>query len=390
MIYTGVFCNLRLILMNDRGIAIVTVNPDTLAETYIRQHIRTIVPGNTVVVYFEGDGNSLEGVPSFKVRRDSQINPWVKVLRSLYSYLIHGYPGAITSPSLDDFLRRHNVGAVFAEFGPTGCAVLPTCKRNDLRLVVNFHGHDATVMPRRRLIRRAYKYLDRYADGYVCGSRHFSNVLRKIGLTAEKINVVPCGIELDQFDAEREKDPNLIVAVGRFTQKKAPHITIQSFSGLASRHPAVRLEMVGDGQLLPQCKNLIRDLGLGGRVILHGAKPHDFVKELLRRASIFVQHSVTAENGDTESQGVSLLEAMASGVPVVTTNHNGFAETVIDGETGFLVPEHDVSAMCDAMLRLQDDVDMKKRMGRSARQRVVHNFESTLLAAKLRDIVLPA
>lgn len=372
--------------MPESTIAIIAVDPDAPAETYVRQHIRRIMPGRTVVVYFQGEGKCLSGIPSIKVERAASFGRIGQAFRSGYNCMMHGYPGAVTGRSAANvtrFLQDHGVKAAFAEFGSTGCAILPVCRALGIKLIVNFHGYDATVMPRRWVIRQAYKHLDKYVDGYVCGSNHFAGVLRGIGLDAEKINVVPCGIELDEFDATAEKDPNLIIAVGRLTPKKSPQSTIRAFAGVKEHFPVARLEMIGDGPLMPECKNLVIELGLESHVILHGSKPHDFVKEKLKHASVFVQHSVTAPNGDTESQGISLLEAMASGVPVVTTDHNGFSETVQHGDTGLLVDEHDVQAMSDSIKRLLADPGLRYRLGISGRRRVEMEFDSSLLTTKL-------
>ncbi len=367
-------------------LSIVTVNIDSPAETYIRQHIRKISPGCTAVVHFEGEGVGLEDIPLLKVERDHGSGRLYRYVRSASNFLLHRYPGALTGSdgnAVANFFREHEVKAVLAEFGTTGCALLPVCRSLGIRLIVNFHGYDATVMPKRCVIRQAYKQLNKYADGFVCGSNHFAGVLRSIGLNAEKIHVVPCGIELDQFDATLEKDPNLLIAVGRLTRKKAPHHTIRAFADVRDRFPDARLEMIGDGPLMDNCRTLISELDLEQSVILHGARDHTFVKERMGRASVFLQHSVTAENGDTESQGISLLEAMASGVPVVTTDHNGFSETVVHKRTGLLVSEHDVIGMAKAVMRLLENAGLRHSMGLTGRKRVEQEFDADMLAGQM-------
>jgi colanic acid/amylovoran biosynthesis glycosyltransferase len=114
------------------------------------------------------------------------------------------------------------------------------------------------------------------------------------------------------------------------------------------------------------------------------------VRELLRRASAFVRHLVTAKNGDTKIQGVSLIGPMTCVVPVIATDNNGFSEAVIDGEIGILVPEYDIGAIRDAMIRLQADSSLAAKMGRSGRERVVSHFESINVATRLREILSSA
>lgn len=371
-------------------IAIATTNPDTVAETYVRQHIREIAPGQTAVLYFQGKASSLKDEPRYRVDYGKH-SPLSWRLRSLGNFLKYAYPGAITGSTAKGtraFLEKHNVQAILAEFGPTGCALLPICKAMGIRLIVNFHGYDATVMPNRWLIRRAYRYLNAHADGFVCGSRHFAGILEKLGFSREKIEVIPCGIEIEKFNPHLGKDKNLLVAVGRFTEKKAPHLTIQAFSKVKANYPNIRLEMIGEGALLTTCKQLCQTLKLEESVTFHGAQSHDFVKAKLAHAGLFVQHSVTAQNGDMESQGISLLEAMASGVPVISTRHNGFTETVAEGKNGYLVAEKDVDGMAEAISTLLGDDALRKRMGAEGRKLVEEKFDSVEQAKRLRHILM--
>jgi glycosyltransferase involved in cell wall biosynthesis len=372
-------------------LCISTPNPDSLPETYVRQHIRSVMPGKTVVLYFQGNGESVKDVPSLHVRDAQGINKLAGYFRSLSNAIKYAYPGAIvgrTEEAVEEFLLQHKVGYMLAEFGPTGCALLPLCRKLGIRLVVNFHGHDATVMPKRWVIRNAYKYLNKHADAFVCGSRHFSEVLIKLGFDRKKIHVIPCGIELDQFHPGVEKDANLILAIGRLVEKKAPHLTIQAFIKVLKKCPNARLEMIGDGPFMNMCREVIQNNNLEEKIILHGAQSHEFVKQKLESASLFVQHSVVASNGDTESQGISLLEAMASEIPVVSTRHNGFVETVIDGLTGFLITERDVTAMADRMVQVLQDNELREKMGKAGRKRVKEYFDADMQTVRLKKLLI--
>tara|TARA_A100001015_G_C15038990_1_gene738258 strand:- start:1949 stop:3073 length:1125 start_codon:yes stop_codon:yes gene_type:complete len=370
-------------------IVVVTPNPDTPAETYIRQHIRLINPKKTSVVFFQGNGLAVKAFPSLKISNSK--NTLFDKCSKLYHYIFWGYPGIISGDDLKvlkHFFKEHQVQSVFAEFGPTGCALMKICKQMNLRLVVNFHGHDATVMPKRNLIKRAYRFLNKNADAFVCGSKHFKKVVASIGITEHKISVVPCGIEIDTFDFPNvNKDPNLVVAVGRFTEKKAPHLTIKAFAKVITSCPNARLEMIGGGQLFEKCQNLIQDLKIENNVILHGVQSHEFVKNKLALASVFVQHSIVASSGDTESQGISLLEAMAASIPLVVTDHNGFKETVIDGETGYLVKERDIDSMAKKIVFLLKNDSLRNKMGVSGKQRINEYYDSKKLARKLKLIL---
>lgn len=373
-------------------LAIATQNPDAVAETYVRQHIRTIAPDATVVVYLDGEGESLAGLKVFKLKkRHAGALGLSSKLVGLWNLLFDGYSGAVVGAEKKRLIRyfeNQRVSALLAEFGPTGCALRAVCRQTGIKLVVNFHGYDATVMGRRWSIRRAYRRLAQNANHFVCGSVHFSDVLVGLGIPSEKISVIPCGIEPEFFQADRIKDPTLVVAVGRLTEKKAPQLTIEAFALVKKAMPNACLELIGDGPLRSVCEKKIEAFGLQDSVKLHGAKEHAFVADRLSRASVFVQHSVTAANGDTESQGISLLEAMASNVPVVTTRHNGFPETVIDGVTGYLVDERDVGGMAERVAALLNDENLRKRFGAAGRQRVMDHFSAEGSVRQLRKLLI--
>jgi glycosyltransferase involved in cell wall biosynthesis len=301
-----------------------------------------------------------------------------------------GFAGAVPwsrERDLLNFLRAHNVKVILAEFGPSGCALRHFCKRHGIDLFVNFHGYDATVMPRRLTIRHAYRSLALDAAGFICGSQYFKRILVNLGFPADRVHVVPCGIECEHFAPSPTRDANLLIAVGRLTAKKRADLTIRAFALARDQMPRLRLEIIGDGPLFPHCEALIGQLGLSECVTLLGERDHDFVRRRLAEASIFVQHSMTAPNNDQESQGISLLEAMAAGIPVVTTDHNGFSEAVVHGSTGLLSPEGDFQAMASNILLLAASDQMRREFGRRGRARVEAHFDAERTSERLRAVL---
>jgi len=217
-------------------------------------------------------------------------------------------------------------------------------------------------------------------------SRFLAGKLGEIGCPSEKLHVVPCGVDVSRFQPT-VREVGRTVAVGRLVEKKAPQLTIEAFALIAHRFPEARLDMIGDGPLRQRCAALIDRLKLGNRVTLHGAQTSERVAALMQKASLFVQHSVTAATGDVESFGVSLVEAMAAAVPVVATRHNGFVDTVAHGVTGLLVAEHDVDGMADAMAQVLADPIRAATMGAAGRRRVLDHFTQDQSHDRLRVIM---
>ncbi|MFW2439055.1 MAG: glycosyltransferase family 4 protein [Arenicellales bacterium] len=367
-------------------LVIATPNPDSIAETFIRQHIRLLEPGKTAVIYFEGEGSSIKDLPSFKVDRHEAGSK----LQSIKSLLLYGYTGALIGEqkrSAISFLKDNQVSCVLAEFGQTACALMSTCQQAGTPLYVFFHGHDASAAGRKFVNRYSYWRMGRYASKVFVATHYFADKVTKVGIPGKKIFVAPYGLEVEEFTPAEVRDYNLVLAVGRMVEKKAPHLTIQAFSKVLKEVPNARLEMVGEGPLLELAKETARNYGLESSVIFHGSKTHEFVKEKVSSAAIFVQHSLTAPNGDTESLGVSLLEAMSCEVPIVTTRHNGFVETVEDGVTGYLVEERDIDKMAKYIIEILNDRGLRNEMGKAGRERVKKNYESNQQAKLLKKLL---
>ncbi len=184
--------------------------------------------------------------------------------------------------------------------------------------------------------------------------------------------------------------PPVFLAVGRFVDKKAPHLTLTAFAKALRDHPEARLRMVGEGPLLPSCRELAGALGARHAVTFLGAQPHEVVEREMRAARALVQHSVVAHDGDCEGTPVALLEAGATGIPVLTTRHASIPSVVTHGETGLLVDEHDTDAMARNMTALARDPQLAARLGRAAQTRVREAYTAGACTARLREILLRA
>jgi glycosyltransferase involved in cell wall biosynthesis len=162
--------------------------------------------------------------------------------------------------------------------------------------------------------------------------------------------------------------------MGRFVEKKAHFLTILAFERARRQCPEIRLSFAGDGPLLDSCKQLIRALRLEGVVEFLGVVSHDKVPAMIRSFRGFVQHSVTAPSGDSEGNPVAVMEAGASGLPVVSTRHAGIPDTVAHGETGLLSEELDIDSMANHIALLARDPSLAATMGENARARIQNFF----------------
>jgi glycosyltransferase involved in cell wall biosynthesis len=255
-------------------------------------------------------------------------------------------------------------------------------------LIVHFHGYDASVTSVLEEHRETYPRMFRIASAIIAVSRAMQRKLIELGAPEKKVHYNPCGVDCDQFSgADPGAAPPRFIAVGRFTEKKAPQITISAFAKVLNACPDARLRMIGEGPLLEQCKVLANDLGVSNSITFLGAQDQSVVEREMRSARCFVQHSVVAPSGDCEGTPVSVLEAGATGLPVVSTRHAGIPDVVLEGQTGFLVDEGDLSGMAHWMIQLAEQPELARTMGSAARKHIMGNFSRNYRIDNLWNII---
>ncbi|MEM9354942.1 MAG: glycosyltransferase [Pseudomonadota bacterium] len=363
--------------------------------TFIREHVRLIAPGRTVLVGRTREDLSSLGCPALDgidppQRRGRSLLPGrVDKMIGHMRRIIYG-PMKLSIPRSDAtrvarFLNAQGVEAMLVEFLTEGVALMEAAARAGVRLYPHAHAFDATSVPQSDpRWGTAFRELFAGSTGVMAPSQYIANRVEALGCPSEKVLVTPCGIDPDRF-TETTREVGRVVAVGRLVEKKAPHLTIAAFAKAVKRHPQARLELIGDGPLRSRCEVLARRLGVAERVLFRGPQPNSEVQAAMRRASVFMQHSVVAPNGDTEGLPVSILEAMACAIPVVATYHSGIPEAVLDGITGLLVAEHDVDAMGHAISALLNDPSRAMTMGLAGRNRAISEFTLARTIKRLRE-----
>jgi colanic acid/amylovoran biosynthesis glycosyltransferase len=369
--------NGELLGNEERRLCIVVPYEPSVSETFIRAHIEKL-PAKILLVHgWRPSIGSKTVLPFHNIALH-------KVGRAL---LGHNLEREITSGYMRAF-RSFAPQAVLAEYGTTGAVTFEACKRLDIPLIVHFHGFDAHVRDVLEEHRETYPLMFNQAAAIVAVSRSMERKLIAMGAPARKVHYNPYGIDCSKFGgAQPGNSPPMFIAVGRFVEKKAPQVTLRAFSQVYRKFPGAQLRMVGDGPLLEECKTLAASLGVASAVAFLGAQQHAAVQAEMRGARCFLQHSVEAASGDCEGTPLGILEAGASGLPVVATRHAGIPDVVIEGETGFLVDEHDVDGMAAHMLRLLEDAALAARMGAAARHHISTHFSQEQSLNRLWRIV---
>jgi glycosyltransferase involved in cell wall biosynthesis len=288
--------------MSADRICLVCPYEPSLTETFIRAHIDLLPAALTV----KGWRPAVEGKPvlPFPVRTRYRLRRTI-LGEDLRPELTAAYFRAF---------RHHGITAVLAEYGSTGVDVLDACSKAGVRLTVHFHGFDAFETRIIEQYREGYTRLFAANATVVAVSQAMKTALIELGASPGHVFVNPCGVDSATFTPTvPSRNPPIVLAVGRFTEKKAPQLTLLAFAEVCRRVGDARLRMVGTGPLLDSCYDLAIGLGIADRVDFLGPQPPDVVRAELKGARVFVQHSVRARNGDCEGSPVSIAEAAATG-----------------------------------------------------------------------------
>lgn len=367
-------------------IVIAKNGPILYSETFIRAHqdrLRTVV-GTLLVDYERAAWDDQDASP----------DPFYARLADAASMLVRGYRWQGKTPfRIAKALRGRNADVVLAEYGTAGVVVRHGCRRADVPLVVHFHGFDASKTEVIERFETEYRAMFGQAAAVVAVSRAMRDQILSLGCPREKVLLNVYGVDVSIDDRRRSmrdrrgSSTPTFLAVGRFVEKKAQHLTLFAFARCLQSFPEARLRCVGDGPLLRMCQELAEQLGIRHAVEFLGAQGHDVVLAEMRRADAFVQHSVVAQTGDSEGTPVAILEASAAGLPVIATRHAGIPDVVDHEVTGWLVDEHDVEGMAEAMQRVAADSDTANRLGAAGRDFVGDRFSTDASLGRLNRLL---
>jgi colanic acid/amylovoran biosynthesis glycosyltransferase len=275
--------------------------------------------------------------------------------------------------------RDGDYDLVHCQFGTYGEAALRLKEIGAIskKLVTSFRGFDAT----KYLMTYPHAYDGLFREGHLFLPVSQSLMVRLLaaGCDRSRVVVLHSGIDCARFQyierRHRKGEAMRIITIGRLTEKKGIAYAIQAVARVIASGRRLSYTIVGDGPLRAELLRLVEELDLGKHVQLPGWRTHNQVVDLIEAAHALLAPSVTAADGDEEGIPNSVKEAMASGLPVVSTNHGGIPELVEDGVSGYLVPQRDVEAIADRLRRLIDHPQAWATMGQAARKRVMAEFD---------------
>lgn len=289
--------------------------------------------------------------------------------------------------------QPYRADVFIAHFGPAGvtAAKLRELGVIDGKIATIFHGIDISSREVLNHYTPEYQQLFRRGDMMLPISNLWAGRLKTMGCPSEKITVSRMGVDMERFTQRPVKVPGKplqIISVARLTEKKGLHVAIEACRQLKARGVDFHYRILGIGPWERRLRTLIEQYQLEDVVEMPGFKPSHEVKAMLDDADVFLLPSVTGADGDMEGIPVALMEAMAVGIPVVSTLHSGIPELITSEHSGWLVPENNALALADRLAAFSD-IDQQTLIPvlQNARQKVEAEFNQQVINRQLASLL---
>ena len=297
---------------------------------------------------------------------------------------------------LKRYVMKHPPDIIHTHFGGVGVRHMKWIKHTGIPFITSFYGFDMEKLPYKKPEYRAYyrTLADTVTAVLVLGTSSKRTLAEQYGFQRERIWVHPLGIDVKSLPFHTRKKPSTglrLLQIATLTPKKGQLDALKALRRALSVYPDIRLTFVGerwDKSYVRTIEEYIDNHGLHHAVNMLPFVAHDEIYQLMEQYDAFIHPSHYTEDRDSEGGATfAILEAMASGLPVLSTAHRSIPERVIDGEMGFIVPERDIEALSKAIVRMYEMPPHEyQKMSRACRNQIEMNFDSIRLAKKMESI----
>src|SRR5947208_11418762 len=294
--------------------------------------------------------------------------------------------------ALQSILRKTDARLLHIYFGQIAVHLLPLIRAWKKPSIVSFHGADVTVDMNKPAYRSATRQMLDSVELVLVRSESLRRAVIHLGCDEKKIEVQRAGVPLDEFPFRERSVPQngewRFVQACRLIEKKGLPVTLRAFASFVRNYPEATLTIAGEGPLLAQLRELARELKIDNSVSFTGFISQDQLRDIFYASHIFLHPSETGRDGNQEGIPSSMLEAMASGLPVFATQHGGIPEAIENGVSGVLVPERDDKALVRALFEAAQDRHFLSGIGRAGAEAVAEKFDQSTQVRRLEDIYL--
>ena len=296
----------------------------------------------------------------------------------------------------EEVVKREAASLLHAHFGQAGAEMIELKRRVGLPMVTAFYGADVSQLPAQAYWRARYTRLFEEGELVLAEGSAMRAALVALGCPPAKVVVQHLGVDLATlaFHA-RSPDPDGTVRVliaGTFREKKGIPDALRAVRRVQRRHPKLRVTLIGDSAGRPgddeEKQEILKELAVLGDVVTWlGYVPYPEFRKHLMSHHVFLSPSVTARDGDTEGGApIAIVEAQATGMPVISTRHADIPEIVVPGESALLCAEHDVDALTENLERVIANPDQWPAMGERGRRHVEESYDVRAQVARLETL----
>lgn len=296
---------------------------------------------------------------------------------------------------LVDFIQREKVDLLHAHFADVGWYYHKIALRTNLPLVISFYGWDYEMLPRvKPVFKKRILQLFEMADVIICEGAHGAETLIQKGCPRDKIHVVPLGVHaasIPFYHREKKQGQLKLLQVASFTEKKGQYVTVRAIAEALPFCPDLTLSFVGGENQPGYRQSILREIAALGLQKVVKIKEHvDFASlhELMSGYDVFIHPSCHAENGDCEGGApIVILDAQATGMPIISTEHCDIPSEVIHNQTGFLCQENDHQALAKLIRRFYEMTNRNyQEMAKLAQQHILTDYNIERNAIKLGEL----
>jgi len=291
---------------------------------------------------------------------------------------------------LVSILGRRGADLMHIYFGHTGVHLLPFIRHWNKPCLVSFHGADVAIKQEVENYVGKLRVLFDSVAVVLARSQSLADRLIKFGCAPEKIRINRTGIPLHEFSVVPREFPTdgrwQIMQACRLIEKKGVGSAIRAFAIFAREFPKAEFIVAGKGPLQPELQGLAQKLGVAGKVHFCGFLSQPDLRDLYGRTHIFIHPSETPPDENQEGVPNSILEAMATGLPIIATRHGGIPEAVTENLNGFLSDERDIRSLGRSMVALANSPELYARFSAAARLAVAENFDQDMTIRELERI----
>ncbi len=291
---------------------------------------------------------------------------------------------------LVSILARRGADMMHIYFGHAGVHLLPFIRAWDKPCLVSFHGMDVARNPQVANYAGKLRQLFEEVPVVLARSQSLAQRLINFGCPPEKIRLNRTGIPLADFTYKGRTFPIdgnwRVLQACRLIDKKGVASAISAFAIFAKKFPSAEFFIAGKGPLQEELETLAQQLGVAGKVHFVGFLGQRALRDFYARGHMFIHPSETPPDENQEGVPNSILEAMATGLPVIATRHGGIPEAVTDEVNGFLSEERDAESLARSMIALASSPDAYARMSAAAHEAVAQHYDQEVTVRALEDV----